>query len=463
MALSNNPRVRLAELRERWDADRRSRVFLQLAEEYRRQGQPGDAIGVLEVGLSHNPSSVAGQVALGRCLVELARHEEARDVLESVLARDPTQMVAYRHLIDLHLSLGELDKAAERLSVYEQLNPLDPALPQLLERVAERRESPSADDAGETPAPAADVELAAEDAEPADAATSAPAPAAASEEPPRHGAATAAPIAEAPITAEAAAETAARGAVPPEDARHPLSAEQEQSSETEPDRPGGPPPRESEPSDAMDRAGSAREAAVEDVGSDDGVGADGGSGRAAVWGEVFALPTDLAASSLHFSPGALRRLSTSRRHESREPDRAAAPAGRSHESEPSAPEPEPEEAAAPREAPAAPSPAAAAVVAEPQGALDGRRDADPGAAARQTAARLEGEEASGSEPGGRVPPRAAKSPGGSPERRLDAARILALYDHPRRPGLQMTPGLERRRQLIGNYLRALRELREEPS
>ncbi|HUP21735.1 MAG TPA: tetratricopeptide repeat protein [Thermoanaerobaculia bacterium] len=125
MAHPETPAARLRALRQRWEADRTSRVFLQLAEEYRRQGMPSEALRVLEEGLRHHAASIAGQVALGRCRLELGQAEGAAAILEKVVERDPTQMVAYRTLVDAYVRLGAATEARDRLAHYIQLNPQD--------------------------------------------------------------------------------------------------------------------------------------------------------------------------------------------------------------------------------------------------------------------------------------------------------------------------------------------------
>jgi len=70
VAESGSDPSRLEALRERWERDPASRLFLQLAEEYRRDGQPEAALKVLETGLGHHPGYLAARVALGRCLLE---------------------------------------------------------------------------------------------------------------------------------------------------------------------------------------------------------------------------------------------------------------------------------------------------------------------------------------------------------------------------------------------------------
>jgi tetratricopeptide (TPR) repeat protein len=146
---------RLSQLRNRWEADPTSRIFLQLAEEYRHQGRVRDALGILEKGLKEHPGYLSALVAKGRCLLELEEPEEARTVLERVVKQDPTQMVANKLLVRAYLDTGEPERARERLDLYSLLNDSDSEIEELRRRIramdqAPRTEKP--DPAQEQPA-----------------------------------------------------------------------------------------------------------------------------------------------------------------------------------------------------------------------------------------------------------------------------------------------------------------------
>lgn len=126
---------RLAELRRRWEEDPSSPVFLQLAEEHRRMGQTDEALKVLDAGLVKNPSYLAAQVSRGRCLLDLGRTAESVAALEPVLERDATQLVARKLLVEAQLRLGEPVQARRQLDLYSNLNPSDPEIDALRDRI----------------------------------------------------------------------------------------------------------------------------------------------------------------------------------------------------------------------------------------------------------------------------------------------------------------------------------------
>jgi tetratricopeptide (TPR) repeat protein len=112
---------------------------MPLAEEFRRLGRHREAVAVLESALRSQPNHTAAQVALGRCLLECERPDQATDVLQDVLRRDPAQLVANRLLIDALIQRGDAAGSRRQLTAYEGLNRRDPAIAELrakIERLA---------------------------------------------------------------------------------------------------------------------------------------------------------------------------------------------------------------------------------------------------------------------------------------------------------------------------------------
>ncbi|HVF60404.1 MAG TPA: tetratricopeptide repeat protein [Thermoanaerobaculia bacterium] len=130
------PPDRLDQLRDRWRAEPSSRGFLQIAEEYRRDGRLADALGLLDEGLRQQPGYLAALVAKGRCLLELGQPAAAREALERVVGQDPTQAVATKLLVRAHLAAGEARQARERLERYGLLHGGDPEAQELEARIA---------------------------------------------------------------------------------------------------------------------------------------------------------------------------------------------------------------------------------------------------------------------------------------------------------------------------------------
>jgi tetratricopeptide (TPR) repeat protein len=145
---------RLTQLRARWQGDPSSRVFLQLAEEYRHLGRVRDALIVLETGLKEHPGYLSALVAKGRCLLELGDADQARGVLERVVQQDATQMVANKLLVRAYLETNEPERARQRLDLYSLLNDSDPEIEDLRRRVVAMSRSPRAPDGPRSEEPA---------------------------------------------------------------------------------------------------------------------------------------------------------------------------------------------------------------------------------------------------------------------------------------------------------------------
>jgi tetratricopeptide (TPR) repeat protein len=142
---------RLNQLRARWESDPASRIFLQLAEEYRHLGRVQDALAVLDKGLEEHPGYLSALVAKGRCHLELADGESARVVLERVVKQDATQMVANKLLVRAYLETGDPVKARERLDLYSLLNDSDPEIEDLRRRIRQLERPAPPEKPPETP------------------------------------------------------------------------------------------------------------------------------------------------------------------------------------------------------------------------------------------------------------------------------------------------------------------------
>jgi predicted Zn-dependent protease len=150
--VTENPRI--AELRRRVHKDPASIAFAQLAEEYRRAGDYGDAIRVCRAGLAQHPLYLSARITLARALLELNQVREAQLELEEVLRAAPDNMSAIRILAELrrrraeagapdappaHPQPARLDNRSTAPDAFtialEQLDaldvPIDPALAQL--------------------------------------------------------------------------------------------------------------------------------------------------------------------------------------------------------------------------------------------------------------------------------------------------------------------------------------------
>jgi tetratricopeptide (TPR) repeat protein len=115
----------IEKLRLRVEKDPNSRLFLPLAEEYRKMGMVDEAISVILRGLEHQPGYTSARVALGRLYVEKSMVNEAKSEFEAVVKAIPDNLFAHRKLADIYKEQGETEKAIDEYKTVIHLNPLD--------------------------------------------------------------------------------------------------------------------------------------------------------------------------------------------------------------------------------------------------------------------------------------------------------------------------------------------------
>jgi tetratricopeptide (TPR) repeat protein len=114
--------ARIRDLERRLDLDSGSRLFVSLAEEYRRVGRYKDALSALQKGLLAHPGYIAAQVALGRVYLEANQATDAIATFTKVLAADPANLVAAKSLADIHLSRRDNLEALKKYKLYRAIS-----------------------------------------------------------------------------------------------------------------------------------------------------------------------------------------------------------------------------------------------------------------------------------------------------------------------------------------------------
>ncbi len=114
--------ARIQDLKRRIELDPGSRLFVALAEEYRKAGRLAEALSTLQRGLLSHPNYLSAQVALGRAYLESGQVTEAIATFSKVLAADPGNLVSARSLADIYLSRGENVEAIKKFKLYRALS-----------------------------------------------------------------------------------------------------------------------------------------------------------------------------------------------------------------------------------------------------------------------------------------------------------------------------------------------------
>src|SRR5512137_672345 len=130
----------IAKLTERIAKDPKSKLFVPLAEEYKKTGDIEMAIQVLADGLRSNPGYVTARSFLGRLLLDKGDLAGAQKELEEVIKAIPDNLLAQRKLGDIYVLQGRGNDAQQRYKAAHALNPADKELPSLIADLAAGRD-----------------------------------------------------------------------------------------------------------------------------------------------------------------------------------------------------------------------------------------------------------------------------------------------------------------------------------
>lgn len=115
----------IEKLKEKVDKDLNSKLFVPLAEEYRKEGMTNEAIAVLQKGLQSQPGYMSARVSLGKIYLEKGNMNEARIEFENVIAAIPDNLYAHKKLAEIYRDTGEKDLAIKAFRTVMKLNPMD--------------------------------------------------------------------------------------------------------------------------------------------------------------------------------------------------------------------------------------------------------------------------------------------------------------------------------------------------
>lgn len=115
----------IEKLKEKFDKDPNSKLFLPLAEEYRKEGMLDEAIDVLQKGLEKHGAYTSARVLLGKTYLEKGMLDEARKEFEGVIKVVPDNLFAHKKLAEVYRDTGETDLALKAYKTILKLNPMD--------------------------------------------------------------------------------------------------------------------------------------------------------------------------------------------------------------------------------------------------------------------------------------------------------------------------------------------------
>jgi tetratricopeptide (TPR) repeat protein len=138
--VAGNPRI--DDLRRRLEKDPGSRLFAQLAEELRKDGDLEEAINVCREGLKRQPAYPSARMTLGRALFDTGDLAAARTEFETVLKGAADNILASRLLAQCLEGLGDLQGAARQYRTTLALAPGDKQVQAHLDEVEGKLKAP---------------------------------------------------------------------------------------------------------------------------------------------------------------------------------------------------------------------------------------------------------------------------------------------------------------------------------
>ncbi len=129
---------RIEELQKKLDKDPDSKIFLPLAEEYRKSGMLEEAITICQEGLEKHPNYVSARVVLGRAYMDLKRTIEAQAEFEEVISKIPDNLKANKYLGDIYFMQGNLKSASERYQTVARLDPYNKEVASKVKEILEK-------------------------------------------------------------------------------------------------------------------------------------------------------------------------------------------------------------------------------------------------------------------------------------------------------------------------------------
>ena len=112
-------------LKERLHQKAGSRLFVSLAEEYRKQGLIDEAFAVMIDGIQRDPDFIPARLTLGRWYLQREMLREAKEILFEVNTPLPDNVQCHKRLAQTYRGLGDEAAALTEYKRVLERNPLD--------------------------------------------------------------------------------------------------------------------------------------------------------------------------------------------------------------------------------------------------------------------------------------------------------------------------------------------------
>ncbi|MBE0432149.1 tetratricopeptide repeat protein, partial [candidate division WOR-3 bacterium] len=123
----------ISKLNEKYAREPKSRIFVQLADAYRKNKMIDEALDVLNKGIEYHPQYALAYLVIGKCYYDTRAHVQAKDAFEKTIALDPQNVVALRMLAKTYEMLKD-DKG--QINAYKSIIAIDPLDTQAKEKLS---------------------------------------------------------------------------------------------------------------------------------------------------------------------------------------------------------------------------------------------------------------------------------------------------------------------------------------
>jgi tetratricopeptide (TPR) repeat protein len=113
----------ITRLNEKYSKDPKSRIFVQLADLYRKNNMVDEALEVLNKGLEYHPEYPVAYLILGKCYYDKRSYIQARDAFEKTITLDPQNIIALRMLAK---TCETLKDEKGQINAYRNIIAIDP-------------------------------------------------------------------------------------------------------------------------------------------------------------------------------------------------------------------------------------------------------------------------------------------------------------------------------------------------
>ena len=135
----------IAQLRAIWEKQPKGRIFFQLAEALRNEGDAAGAIEVLEKGLAQNPALSPARQLLAELLIKTGTDERAAVQLNRLFDLEPENLKVNRLLADLHYRAGKPELSLKHYKIILIFDPQDRLAQQRVTELAPAAPEPEAE------------------------------------------------------------------------------------------------------------------------------------------------------------------------------------------------------------------------------------------------------------------------------------------------------------------------------